>query len=159
MRIEVTSDGPYAVTGSVPMARQSIGADAGGQSMGWNQGEDYPAAESYELCRCGRSANKPYCDGSHERVRFDGTETASRRPYQRQAEEHAGPELPPSIGIVEDPVVGVGGPIWVRGGIPVTSAEGHDYEVRNRVALCRCGSSRNKPFCDGSHVTIRFTGT
>ncbi|HUR02072.1 MAG TPA: CDGSH iron-sulfur domain-containing protein [Nonomuraea sp.] len=218
MRIEVTPDGPYVVTGSVPMARQSIGADAGGQSMGWDQGEDYPAAESYELCRCGHSANKPYCDGSHERVRFDGTETASRQPYQGQAQEQAGPELtltdapafcafarfcdadgqawklveipgqadtvarqaahcpsgrlvawasrspiepelPPSIGIVEDPVAGAGGPIWVRGGIPVTSADGRDYEVRNRVTLCRCGSSRNKPFCDGSHVTIRFTGS
>jgi CDGSH-type Zn-finger protein len=43
--------------------------------------------------------------------------------------------------------------------IAVTSADGRDYEVRNRVTLCRCGSSRNKPFCDGSHVTIRFTGT
>ncbi|MEU7830715.1 MULTISPECIES: CDGSH iron-sulfur domain-containing protein [unclassified Nonomuraea] len=217
MRIEVTPDGPYVVTGSVPMARQVIGGDAMGQSTKWVQGEEYPVAESYELCRCGRSQNKPYCDGSHERVRFDGTETASQRSYLGQAEEQAGPELaltdapafcafarfcdadgqvwkllkipgqgetaarqaahcpsgrltawasrapiepelPPSIGIVEDEVAGVGGPIWVRGGIPVTSADGQDYEVRNRVTLCRCGSSRNKPFCDGSHVTIRFAG-
>ncbi|MFG1958533.1 CDGSH iron-sulfur domain-containing protein [Nonomuraea sp. NPDC049028] len=217
MRIEVTPDGPYVVTGSVPMARQVIGGDAMGQSTKWIQGEEYPVAESYELCRCGRSQNKPYCDGSHERVRFDGTETASQRSYLGQAEEQTGPELaltdapafcafarfcdadgqvwkllkipgqgetaarqaahcpsgrltawasrapiepelPPSIGIVEDEVAGVGGPIWVRGGIPVTSADGQDYEVRNRVTLCRCGSSRNKPFCDGSHVTIRFAG-
>lgn len=42
--------------------------------------------------------------------------------------------------------------LWVRGGIPVVSADGHGYEVRNRVALCRCGKSENKPFCDGMHL-------
>jgi len=40
----------------------------------------------------------------------------------------------------------------VRGGIPVESSEGQVYEIRNRVTLCRCGKSYNKPFCDGSHV-------
>ena len=45
-----------------------------------------------------------------------------------------------------------GGPIWVRGGIPVASADGKTYEVRNRLTLCRCGRSANKPFCDGSHA-------
>nr|WP_246267868.1 CDGSH iron-sulfur domain-containing protein [Nonomuraea typhae] len=60
------------------------------------------------------------------------------------------------MGLVEDPVQGVSGPIWVRGGIAVTAADGTDYEVRNRVTLCRCGASRNKPFCDGSHAAIGF---
>jgi len=46
--------------------------------------------------------------------------------------------------------------LWVRGGIPVTSANGFHYEVRNRVTLCRCGTSKNKPFCDGSHAAIKF---
>jgi hypothetical protein len=44
------------------------------------------------------------------------------------------------------------GLLWVRGGIPVVSADGKPYTVRNRLTLCRCGKSRNKPFCDGSHV-------
>ncbi len=66
------------------------------------------------------------------------------------------PELEPSIGLVEGPQEGVSGPIWVRGGIPVESADGTTYEIRNRVALCRCGKSANKPFCDGSHKKFNF---
>jgi CDGSH-type Zn-finger protein len=65
--------------------------------------------------------------------------------------------LEPSIGLVEDPAQGVSGPIWVRGGITVTSGDGTAYEVRNRVTLCRCGASTNKPFCDGSHAAIGFS--
>jgi hypothetical protein len=61
------------------------------------------------------------------------------------------PEFEKSIGLIEDPAVGVSGPIWVRGGIPVESADGKTYKVRNRVTLCRCGKSSNKPFCDSSH--------
>jgi CDGSH-type Zn-finger protein len=44
----------------------------------------------------------------------------------------------------------------VRGGIAITSADGYTYEVRNRVTLCRCGHSKNKPFCDGTHSDIDF---
>ena len=51
----------------------------------------------------------------------------------------------PSIGIMPN------ASMWVRGGLPVVSEDGTPYEVRNRQTLCRCGFSRNKPFCDGSH--------
>lgn len=61
------------------------------------------------------------------------------------------PTLEKSIGFIEDPAIGDSGPLWVRGGIPVYSADGKLYEVRNRVTLCRCGKSTNKPFCDSSH--------
>lgn len=220
MRITVTENGPYLVNGSVPMARQTIVADEDGNSIEWQQGEEFETKATCALCRCGHSANKPYCDGSHARVGFDGTETASREPYLAQATEQDGPtliltdaqslcafgrfcdvagqvwnlveqkgqeaarltareaglcpsgrlvawvrdtktaiepEFSPSIGIVEDPTKGVAGPIWVRGGIPVTGADGETYEVRNRVTLCRCGASKNKPFCDASHASIGFT--
>ena len=43
------------------------------------------------------------------------------------------------------------GPYLVVGKIPVVSEDGTTYEVRARFALCRCGGSRNKPFCDGTH--------
>lgn len=66
------------------------------------------------------------------------------------------PKLPASIGLVEDPVMGCSGPLWVRGGIRVESADGTPYEVRNRVTLCRCGASNNMPFCNGSHASIHF---
>ena len=62
------------------------------------------------------------------------------------------PELEPSIELVEDPSKGVSGPLWVRGGIPIESADGTTYEIRNRITLCRCGKSENKPFCDGIHL-------
>jgi len=66
------------------------------------------------------------------------------------------PELPPSIGLVEDPAIGCSGPLWVRGGVRVESADGKGYETRNRVTLCRCGASTNMPFCNGSHASIKF---
>jgi CDGSH-type Zn-finger protein len=66
------------------------------------------------------------------------------------------PQLEVSIGLVEDPVESSSGGIWLRGGIAVTAADGTPYPVRNRVVLCRCGASSNKPFCDGSHATVGF---
>jgi CDGSH-type Zn-finger protein len=60
------------------------------------------------------------------------------------------PEYTPSIAVVPN------GPLWVRGGIPIEAFDGYVYEVRNRVALCRCGMSKNKPFCDGAHDEIGF---
>ena len=66
-------------------------------------------------------------------------------------------EYEPSIVIVQDPEEGVSGGIFVRGNIIIESADGSIYETRNRVVLCRCGNSRNKPFCDAMHVTMGFT--
>jgi CDGSH-type Zn-finger protein len=80
--------------------------------------------------------------------RLAAWDMASREPIE--------PPLPPSIVLVEDPQQGVSGPIWVRGGIQIISADGASYEVRNRVTLCRCGQSRNKPFCDGTHAAVGF---
>jgi len=61
------------------------------------------------------------------------------------------PAFRPSIIVVEDPQENMEGPIWVRGSIPIESVDGYVYEPRNRVALCRCGKSSYKPFCDASH--------
>ena len=66
------------------------------------------------------------------------------------------PRLEKEISILEDNLEGVSGPIWVKGGIPIKSSKGFIYEIRNRVTLCRCGKSANKPFCDGNHIKIRF---
>lgn len=60
------------------------------------------------------------------------------------------PPYEPSIWVQDD------GPLVVRGRIPVVAADGETYEVRNRVTLCRCGRSDNKPFCDGSHKRMGF---
>lgn len=66
------------------------------------------------------------------------------------------PRLAPSITLLEDPLVGASGPLFVRGGVALISADGSAYELRNRYALCRCGESRNKPFCDAMHVTVQY---
>jgi len=55
-------------------------------------------------------------------------------------------------------VVEEDGPYWVRGGVRIESTDGHVWETRNRVALCRCGRSSNKPFCDATHDEIDVRG-
>ena len=64
--------------------------------------------------------------------------------------------LEPSIYIVQDGTRNVSSGIYVMGGIPIESADGEIYEIRNRVMLCRCGSSRNKPFCDATHINQMY---
>jgi CDGSH-type Zn-finger protein len=88
------------------------------------------------------------CPGGRLRARQRAAAQAGARSVE--------PHFEPSIGLVQDTAKGVSGPLWVRGGIEVLSADGSVYELRNRVALCRCGASSNKPFCDGSHVSTGF---
>jgi len=77
--------------------------------------------------------------------------------WDKKTGEALEPKLPVSIGLIEDPVQECSGPIWARGGIQIESeADGFKYEVRNRVTLCRCGKSQNKPFCDGTHAAVKF---
>ncbi len=61
-----------------------------------------------------------------------------------------------SVGVIEDPHIGVSGGLWLRGGIPIDLEDGTRYEVRNRAVLCRCGVSRMKPYCDGSHASAKW---
>lgn len=194
----------------------TIIVDEHGDGIKWEIGKEYPPKDNIALCRCGETKNKPYCDGVHASINFDGTETASRTSYLENAEITDGPtlkltdvkkicasarfcnpeggtwelirlsddpkaralaiqqtalcpsgrlvawekttdkviepDLEPSLGLVEDPHKNAQGPIWVQGGIPVESADGDKYDIRNRVTLCRCGLSSNKPFCDASHL-------
>ena len=92
-KIEITKDGPYLVSGGLPLSEQWIVTNAEGESLDYREGKKYPAQSQYALCRCGESANKPFCDGTHKKVQFDGTETASREPYLDQAETIEGPTM------------------------------------------------------------------
>jgi CDGSH-type Zn-finger protein len=220
-KIVITASGPYIVYGGVPLRIETIGTDADGQSARWEPGRTIETEERYALCRCGSSATKPFCDGTHARVAFDAREVASRAPHAEQAERIDGPDLvledakplcayarfcdragtiwaligesgdpakraiveqearncpsgrlvvrekatrraleptlAPELSLVEDPAKACSGPLFVKGGIPIESQDGTTYEVRNRVTLCRCGLSQNKPFCDGSHADLPFT--
>ncbi|MDR2672542.1 MAG: CDGSH iron-sulfur domain-containing protein [Coriobacteriales bacterium] len=66
------------------------------------------------------------------------------------------PEFTPEIALLEDPDKQCSGPLFVKGKVPLISANGFTYELRNRYALCRCGGSQNKPFCDAMHVNLGF---
>ena len=61
------------------------------------------------------------------------------------------PDLPASIGVVDD------GPLFVSGNIPIERADGTPLETRNRVTLCRCGESAIRPLCDGTHKKTGFS--
>jgi hypothetical protein len=65
------------------------------------------------------------------------------------------PKYEPSIGLIEDHAQGCSGPVWLRGGVQVIGSDGYRYEVLNRITLCSCGASRNKPFCDGTHASMK----
>jgi CDGSH-type Zn-finger protein/rubrerythrin len=67
-------------------------------------------------------------------------------------EEMLEPDLPRQISVTDN------GPLWVSGGIPIERADAKPVETRNRVTLCRCGHSKNKPFCDGQHIDVGFKG-
>ena len=48
------------------------------------------------------------------------------------------------------------GPYIVTGPVELTDSEGNKYPATERMALCRCGASTTKPFCDGTHSKIGF---
>jgi CDGSH-type Zn-finger protein len=75
----------------LPLSEQRIATNAKGESLDYNEGKQYSVQQQYALCRCGKSANKPFCDGTHAKVHFDGTETAGHQPYLTQAETFEGP--------------------------------------------------------------------
>ena len=219
LTITITPNGPYLVNGGVPLTERYPAESIHGEPLAWDPvgaAQPEPAvAQKYALCRCGQSSHKPYCDGTHAKVGFDGAVTADPGPSADRRERYVGegvvmtdepglcahagfcgtrftnvwqmiertadpevrarlrqmvancpsgrlqvtlsgqtqPDEPayiPSIATIPD------GPLWVRGGITVQTMDGTTYEVRNRVTLCRCGQSSNKPFCDGTHDHVGF---
>ena len=76
-RIEVQSDGPYIVRGGLPLVGREAVETEHGEPIAWREGAGFEAGEPYALCRCGQSANRPFCDGAHATIGFDGTESAA----------------------------------------------------------------------------------
>ena len=92
-KVQIAENGPYLVSGSLPLHTETIGTNKEGDSVKWTSGAKYPPEANYALCRCGRSAQKPFCDGTHAKVAFDGTEIASRETYRDQAKLIEGPTM------------------------------------------------------------------
>ena len=77
MKIRVVRNGPYRVTGNIPLKRLKQVMSDKNEPLSWQElTPREPEGEAYELCRCGLSENLPFCDGKHVRAGFDGTETA-----------------------------------------------------------------------------------
>jgi CDGSH-type Zn-finger protein len=91
--IRVTKNGPYIVSGKVPISEQIIIVNKEGVPVEWRSGKKFPLQEKCGLCRCGESKNRPFCDGTHAKMGFDGMEVAGNEPYLKQAEILQGPTL------------------------------------------------------------------
>jgi CDGSH-type Zn-finger protein len=91
--IEVTENGPYHVTGGIPLVRvRKIPGDRG-SFKDWEVYETIETEDEYWLCRCGQSTGKPFCTGMHEKVGFDGTETAPTSTYAERAKVLGGTKV------------------------------------------------------------------
>ena len=98
------------------------------------------------LCRCGASKNKPFCDGSHTAAGFTATgepATAESTPLASRAGE---------LTITPAP----NGPLLIEGSLEICTGTGHTINRVQKAALCRCGHSKNKPYCDGTHRAVGF---
>jgi CDGSH-type Zn-finger protein len=218
-KIVVQLNGPYQVYGGIPLVRKTQVVSEHGEPLTWRRNETIETGDSYDLCRCGHSADKPFCDSTHRLIDFDGTETADTRPTAARQMIYPGstgivvktdgwlcmnagfcgnrlahirqlvrstddvnvrsnviamvercpagsltyamapgepdiePDLPQQIAVTTEITSDgpIDGPLWVTGYIPIERADGQPFETNNRVTLCNCGRSENKPLCDGTH--------
>jgi CDGSH-type Zn-finger protein len=220
-KIIIRPNGPYKVLGGIPLVRKVQIVSEHGEPLAWKKEETIPTDETYTLCRCGRSGDKPFCDRTHRTIDFDGAETADIRPTAERQRTYPGsthivvkhddslcaesgfcatrlatiaqlvrntgdtgvraqvigmvercpsgsltysvepggpdiePDLPCQVAVTTEitdqgPIAG---PLWVTGNVVIERADDRPFETRNRVALCCCGLSKNKPLCDGTHRT------
>lgn len=199
--IEVLKDGPYMVRDLERFEN--------------SRGEAIETKPFMALCRCGQSANKPFCDSTHLKVGFSGDKQEGR--VSDRLDDYEGKEItihdnrgvcshrghctgflpnvfrskkkpwidpdaekPDEIARVIEMcpsgalsytkdgvlhkelnreskvIVSKDGPYDVEGGVDFEDADGSKTESEEHYTLCRCGSSKNKPFCDGTHGSVGF---
>ncbi|MFN0064289.1 MAG: CDGSH iron-sulfur domain-containing protein [Myxococcaceae bacterium] len=97
------------------------------------------------LCRCGESKNKPFCDNSHEAAGF----------IDHGAVGDAGTKLSSEGGPLQIKRA-PNGPLLLQGNLRLVAGTGRVAWTGTKAALCRCGKSANKPFCDGTHKPAGF---
>lgn len=98
------------------------------------------------LCRCGESHNKPFCDGSHWETDFDDGGLLGKGGAPAVDVDAGG-----WLHVTPTP----SGPLLVEGRFRLASARGETCRALERGVLCRCGGSKNKPFCDGAHDRVK----
>ena len=226
-KIVIMQNGSYHVFGKIPLVHKTQVVSENGEPLTWVKDNDYHAKnkegkEFYSLCRCGQSKNKPFCDGTHHEIEFDGTETADTHTTATRSTqfphgtriivkkdsslcmesgycgfsdaglnqlvattsdtkvrslviamvercpsgaltyhiEKDGPDIEPDLPVqiaVTTEITSQGpipGPLWVTGNVPIERSDGKPLETRNRVTLCNCRLSCNKPLCDGTHRSV-----
>lgn len=102
----------------------------------------------FALCRCGDSKNKPACDNSHVDSAFEAPAAINRASLQGDSEPGQPDKL--VLKLMKN------GPILVEGTYEIYSDTSQPVKGSKNIALCRCGASSSKPFCDGSHKEIGF---
>ena len=223
-KIIVAQNGPYLVYGDPAIVRKMQITSEHGEPMTWQTNETIETGDRpvVALCRCGGSSNKPFCDDTHKKNAFNGTETAATNTFEERKIVHEGsigivikrdysicaesgfcghrlaniqklaaqtddsivraqvmamiercpsgsytyaldedsadiePDLPQQVAVTTEMTLEgpIAGPLWVTGNILIERSDGQPVETRNRVTLCRCGQSKNKPYCDGTHRTM-----
>lgn len=98
------------------------------------------------LCRCGASANKPFCDNAHKKIEF----VAEPFVPNKDADTSADTSGKVTITATEN------GPLQVEGNFRIENMDGKVVYTGSKTWLCRCGASSSKPFCDGTHNNIGF---
>ncbi|OJI92525.1 putative Fe-S cluster protein YjdI [Planktotalea frisia] len=127
-RITVLENGPLAIAGDITV-------------------EDGESETRVTLCRCGLSKNKPFCDYSHVEGGFEATgEPKAKSPPMSDERGNA-------VRAFRIP----DGPLKVEGNVELTTGTGLKIGTHEKAFLCRCGASKNKPYCDGSHKDAAFS--
>ena len=125
--LRVRENGPYALEAPIRIEGEEAGVRA-------------------TLCRCGASKTKPYCDNSHAAAGFAATgEPAAKESGALEARDGAVELLPQKDG-----------PLKVVGNLEIVSGTGRTVNRVTQAWLCRCGASKNKPYCDGGHKAAGF---
>lgn len=129
--LRIETDGPIYVKGDVQISVQ-----------GETQTETRMA-----LCRCGQSQNKPFCDNSHLEDEFEASDVLADNLSRSKEVSGTGTlEINPAQN----------GPLLLAGEFTLHSSDGQTIFQGEKAALCRCGASGNKPFCDGTHHSVGF---
>ena len=102
----------------------------------------------FALCRCGKSKNKPSCDNSHTDSDFEASSAINPNSLKQENETYQGGKL--ILKMMKD------GPVLLEGSYEIYSETSQPQQCSKNIALCRCGASANKPFCDGSHKEVGF---
>lgn len=140
----------------MPSARNSITVSANGPLYLRGQVQILDAAGQVTaremrvaLCRCGASASKPLCDGSHAKAGF--VDAAAVAPTALRSDR-----VDTADGVLRITLL-KNAPLQVRGPFDLVGAAAKISDC-NEAWLCRCGGSKNRPFCDGTHKKIGFSG-